>query len=899
MEKTEQENVIAKVQEKLNEEKWTRAALKSYSINNFEELDEIVEETVKEELQDEVKAICDEHIQHTKNSIVALYLSGIISLSKQMVDDSNIVMLIDIFSDNRRWNIVEFLCNRILEFGENKYALRTLAQCYENENENDKVTPVLERLIRVDYEEADIVKQLAEQRENEGKLEEAVDYYKKAIHRYINKKQFSNVRDIWQKLIEYVPQETELFFQLETKISKILSGERSAQLLSELYTYYREKENWDTGISILKKILEYDPQNEWARKEIVECYRGKFGNHSHFDEYVKVSNLNQSWRNVHDAIDDFEKHIAFDAGNFVFHRSWGVGRIRSIEGDTIIIDFARKRNHSMSLKMAVSALSSLPKDHIWVLKAIWSKEKLREKVKNDISWTLRTIIKSYDNLADMKKIKSELVPSILSPAEWSSWSVEARNVLKKDPVFGNHPEKLDQYMVRENPMTFEEKLFNRFKAEKSFFAKINAIQDFFASDQEPDSEYVGEMISYLTSFLKSFVHVNEQVVASYLLVQRIVAQYPYLNPGLDYDFQDLMKEMDNPEEIFQKIENAELKRRFLVNVQKTVKDWPSVYARLFPHYLSRFVVDELVENGHFDVLKNLYIQIVEKYREYREAFIWLARNTLDDQWFKDIPIPYEKILIAMVHLLDITYREINNRRDVSVNRKLNKQIHNFLFREGRVEEYINNESEDAVSRLYTLIADVRELDPSISIDLKNKILERFPNFKFFEEAEREYETVSRGLLATPKSFEAKQKELKHILEVEVPKNSKEIGDAAALGDLRENAEYKAAKERQDILNSTAAKMKDELDRVEIIDPKDVSIDSVGFGNRVVLENLDSGKTETYSILGPWESDPDQHIISYLSPFGNELLDHSKDEEFDFIINERSYHYRVKEIERVK
>ena len=68
----------------------------------------------------------------------------------------------------------------------------------------------------------------------------------------------------------------------------------------------------------------------WARKEITECYREKFKDHSQLAEYIRISNLTQSWRNVHDAIADFEKHISFDAGNFVCHRSWGIGRIREL-----------------------------------------------------------------------------------------------------------------------------------------------------------------------------------------------------------------------------------------------------------------------------------------------------------------------------------------------------------------------------------------------------------------------------------------------------------------------------------------------------------------------------------------------------------------------------------------
>ena len=100
--------------------------MNSYTINNLKELDSIIEETIDDDTESEVKQICDEHLQHTKNSIIALYISGIISLKRRLIDDSNLIMLIKIFSDNHKWNIVEFLCNRILQFGENKFALRTL-----------------------------------------------------------------------------------------------------------------------------------------------------------------------------------------------------------------------------------------------------------------------------------------------------------------------------------------------------------------------------------------------------------------------------------------------------------------------------------------------------------------------------------------------------------------------------------------------------------------------------------------------------------------------------------------------------------------------------------------------------------------------------------------------------
>ena len=874
----------------LNEEKWTRATLNSYTINHFKELDGKIEEVIEAGVQDEVKALSDEHLQHTKNSIIALYISGVLSLSRQQIDDSNLITLISIFTDNHKWNIVEFLCERILEFGENKFALRTLAESYENENEDEKKFDIWERLIKVDYEEADIVRILAERKESEGDTDAAVEYYKKAIHRYTSKKLFAQVKELWHKLITYCPEDTDFFNHVDSKISKSISPERASQLLEDLYAHFKDEGEWDRAIGILKRILDYDSKNQWARKEIVDCYKEKYAEHSHLDEYIRLSNVNQSWRNVHEAIEDFEKHISFDAGNFVFHRSWGVGRISSIKDDEILIDFARKREHSMSLKMAVNALLSLPKTHIWVLRTVWSKEKLHDKLKGDPEWGLKTIIKSLGNAANMKSIKAEVAPGILTAGEWTSWSTEARKILKTDPDFGTFPDKADHFVVRESPITYEEKTFNRFRAEKSFWNRLKTTQEYLAHS-DPESDYFAEMFDYYVAFLRSYSAVNEVVVACWLLVQRILKGFPFLNPGIEISFEDLFNEIEELEVTFAAIEDAELKRDFLEEA-KGLDNWPTIYVRLFPYYMNKYIIDQLEECGEPEMLTNLVGTVLANYREHRASFVWLVK-TMPFEWFSDHEITFEKILIGMIHLLDITYREIENRRDVGENRKLNRAILTYLFKEKRFEDHLAEADEDSVNRLFTLLEDVSAIDPSTMIELKQKILDRFPEFKFYKQAPKD--RVSMGLLVTSKGYEERTQELQHILDVEVPQNSKEIGVALEMGDLRENAEYKAAKEKQEILNSTVARLKEEIEKSQIFDPKDIDISKISFGTTVTLENNKSNKEETYTILGPWESNPSDNIISYLSPFGSELMQHKVGEDLSFEINDREFEYTVKQI----
>ncbi|HZK19959.1 MAG TPA: transcription elongation factor GreA, partial [Treponemataceae bacterium] len=213
------------------------------------------------------------------------------------------------------------------------------------------------------------------------------------------------------------------------------------------------------------------------------------------------------------------------------------------------------------------------------------------------------------------------------------------------------------------------------------------------------------------------------------------------------------------------------------------------------------------------------------------------------------------------------------------------------------EDVSTEERLERITRLYTLVNDLSGLDPVIKMNMRNRILEQYPDYKFQETEEKE--ATSMGLLVTAKMLEIKKEQLEHILKVEIPENSKEIGEAMEQGDLKENAEYKAAKEKQAQLNTTATRLQDEIDRAQIFDPSSITVARVGFGNTVTLLNTKTDETEIYTILGPWESDPDNRIISYMSPLGNSIMNGKVGETLSFEINETSYSFKIKKIEVTK
>lgn len=891
----------SKVQEMLKEETWTRATISNYTKNNLTELTTLIEKAREENCVSEIKAICDEHLTHSKDSIIALYISGILSVRDGALDNSSLVTLVDIFQKAKKEPIVIFLCETVLEEDENnKFALRTLAKAYREEN-NDKVWDLYEKIVKLDFEEAELAKALAEHYEQTGS-DAATDYYKKALLRYIAAKNIGPVKELWTKLVATIPEEIDFFLLVQRKVAKSISEDKSALLMQELYNWYKDNSRWDIAIDILKLILSIDPKDPWARREIVECYRGKYKEHSHLEDYIRSSDLTQSFRNVFEAINDFEKHIAFDAKNFVFHRSWGVGIIRKVENDNLTINFGKKNGvHDMSLKMAISALTPLAKDHIWVLKATKSKEELSSFVKDNIVETLKIIIKSFGNKCNFKRIKAELVPAILSTGEWTSWNSKAKKVLESDATFGVNPNDINEFIVRDHEISKEEKFANEFKAQKQFFNRIDIIMKFVNNDEtDKESELFADMYNYFIGFIKTITKVTDQVLAAYLVVQYIGKVLPQHSYTCKYTFAQIYDDIEDPRVMYEALKdtkNTTLKEDFLANI-KLLPNWADEYIRLFPTVLQEKMLTTLLEKGHEDKLKALAKEAFDDVKDYREAILYFFEKCQDKDWFKNCGVTYEKQLITLLGVIDLTFREIAYSVNTTENKKINKAATQLLFKNDTLATYMFANNEETVTKMYTLVDDIPDMEPNLKAGLRSKILDKYPDYKFHTTEEGKA-AAPKGMLVTAAKLEEKKALEEDIQKVQLPAVAIEVQEAREKGDLKENAEYHAAREKQQFLNKKLQKLQEELNRAVIFDPTTATSSVISFSTTVTLLNKKNDKEEVYSIFGPWESDSDNNVISYLSPFGNALLDHKVGEEFDCTVNDTEYSYKVLKIEIAK
>ena len=148
---------------------------------------------------------------------------------------------------------------------------------------------------------------------------------------------------------------------------------------------------------------------------------------------------------------------------------------------------------------------------------------------------------------------------------------------------------------------------------------------------------------------------------------------------------------------------------------------------------------------------------------------------------------------------------------------------------------------------------------------------------------------------TKEGYAALKTELQLLKQVERPKNIAAIEEARGHGDLSENAEFDAAKDRQAFLEGRISELEFKLASAEVIDPDLLTKDRIVFGSQVVLENVDTGEAVQYQLVGPDESDVEKGKISVTSPLGQAMVGKAPMDEVVFQVPGGQRMYEIVEI----
>ena len=148
---------------------------------------------------------------------------------------------------------------------------------------------------------------------------------------------------------------------------------------------------------------------------------------------------------------------------------------------------------------------------------------------------------------------------------------------------------------------------------------------------------------------------------------------------------------------------------------------------------------------------------------------------------------------------------------------------------------------------------------------------------------------------TPDGYQKLQEELEKLLKVNRPQNIKAIAEARAHGDLSENAEYHAAKERQSFIEGRIQEIKTKLALAHVIDPSKISQDKAAFGAKVKVLDVNTDEEKIFTLVGPEEADIKNQKISIHSPVGKSLIGKSVGDTVTIIAPAKTMEYEILEI----
>ncbi len=883
-----QPSCIDKINTQINEERLFKdlSALQLSRITLLHNLSlQILEGSEKEQAIQILKANLEEY----PDLLVAHYILGVLELNgEKKASGSNLPAILEDLVKLSKWPVVDHIADVLLEVEpENRTALRAKVESIGHLKGKKESRPFLEKLAYIDRKNPDVAKKYGLSILEEDRVK-ALQYLRQAGETYACLKDYKNLEDIWMLVIQNDYQDIAFFERIE----RIVVGDRQkvwvASHLAYLVEPFRVEENWANVILILKKILHYEPYSSRARSDLVRAYRAKYAEHTLLSEFLKISELTNHKRSVEACIASFERNIVFDLGNYVYHRTRGVGKITQIDSSKVVVDFSDNPGQEMSTQMAIHSLQPLRTDHIWA-RHYENPSEIEEFFADDLHLFLEALLSSFGNRMTMAEIKHEVTSRLLKPGDWSKWWSRVRSQVKKDPRFGFNPHKKDELLLRETPMTLTEELSLRFQGETSWNKKMEIA---FVSLKDSDTEGA-------TLVAIQFYKANEtnkdtlKCLHSYLFLEHAKEAMGEDIPNRKIKAEAVQKLIGDasPKDIQQWSMNTqvmEIKRDLVNLVSKNRQDYASILKGFLfelPIKIHRFIFAEMIRFEQEKVLQEYVSELCRKYREHPEVFLWMARSILSGQWneYSWVKVGREDIFLLVFRLLkplSIIEKKGTRLKNMALNTicgTTNITTDSLQSYEVLVE-LVKQVRAELLFRMYALFRDVPYIPDAHKENMLDFIRKVRPDVSI-DSIENEAQDQEKDSLLPPpgtilSSLDALNKRrhyMDHLIHVEMPANSREIGEAQEKGDLRENAEYKAAMEYQSQLQAKISSISKELQQAQALRPVDVNVDFVSIGTRIQVKLSGTSTIEEFTILGPWDTDTEKNIISYDSPLARVLL----------------------------
>ena len=583
--------------------------------------------------------------------------------------------------------------------------------------------------------------------------------------------------------------------------------------------------------------------------------------------------------------------VALTDSGFCSHKSWGFGRIKSV--DTVFakfaIDFPGKPGHGMDLGFAADSLKPIPKEHILARKAA-DIDGLRQMAALNHLDLIKVVLTSFGGKSTLDQIQQVLVPDVIRD-DWKKWWETAKHEMKKDGHFIVPIKKTEAIVFQEQETSLQDRLLVDFRAAKGLKAHTTVAVEIVknAADLANKAAIAGEIIPVLNTEITSHLRTQPAVALEGIFARDDLAAAAGVPPApgemtaAQLWLQDGVKFGPLLEAI-----PAVKHRRALESFKAAQPERWHETLRSALNVVSAKLCKEMAavlsQHGKQAELKETLARHINQHTGSSELLFWFARERSDEHSNLLGPELFRAMLTAM-------------ERD-QFNDKRSNRLRDFML-----------EDQDLISDLTaaTDVEVVKDLTRALQLSpvfddmdkrsLLARLVKRHPAVQSLVSGEQTRQDAA--LVVSWESLERRNNEYRELVDKKIPANSKEIALARSYGDLSENHEFKAAKEMQGILKMRKAELEMLLNRARGTDFLNPRTDLVSIGTVVHATDLSSNNQEVFTVLGAWDFDADKNIISYLTPVGQALLNRKVNEEVECEVDGARHRYRIDKIEAYK
>jgi transcription elongation GreA/GreB family factor len=579
-------------------------------------------------------------------------------------------------------------------------------------------------------------------------------------------------------------------------------------------------------------------------------------------------------------------------GSFCLHKSWGFGRVAdwNLLLNQILIDFEKKKAHPMQLHYAAENLTPIPAGHFLAQKAS-DLVALKNQLKEDPVAVVRNILEGLGGKATQAQISGWLLGDIFSEPEFKRWWESTKKLLKKERHFLIPTKKNEPVELRAVPVSRADELlvfFNQARQPKEQAAALDQIIKLHSEFENPEKQ-LQPLIDAIEETARRNQRLNpalafELVIGRDDLIQAV--------PKLHRSQPDLTLERLIAEEeprlgpILLKLPSAKERRVLHALPAALGERWVARALQLMQGNNARLVAalpKVFSEAGKEAELRSALDRSLREHSATSEMLFWLCKNRT--AW-PDLINP--ELLSAILSACERDQHNESNSRST--------RLRDLLLSDRSLIPDIFAGAEpglarDAMRRL--MLSPV--FDELTKRSLLARIIKLYPDLQSLITGEQ-MEEKSAVLVVSWSSLQRRKTELEELVNKKIPENSKEIGLARSYGDLRENFEFKAAKEMQAVLMRRKSELERDLHRARGTAFESPDISQVSIGTIVTLRDTNTNEEETYSILGAWDGDPDRSIISYQAAIAQSLLGHRLGEIVELNAEEDTGRYAIVAIE---